>query len=111
MEIFVSESLEFYTVYSVFQMEDAKLGNSRRASRISRVPSELDEDSSLDSWKPSVYWVMLCLTVASVVVSSCAAAVYSPAENWTFFDALYFCFVSFSTIGFGDLVSTQRVSF
>lgn len=83
---------------------------SRRASRVSRVPSELDEDSSLDSWKPSVYWVMLCLTLASAVVTLSAAAVYAPAEGWTYFDAVYFSFVSFATIGFGDMVSTQEVS-
>ena len=29
-------------------------------------------------------------------------------ENWSFFDALYFSFVSFTTIGFGDYVITQN---
>lgn len=84
--------------------------DSRRASRISRVPSELDEDSSLDNWKPSVYWVMLCLIIASTCITLASASVYSPAEDWTFFDSVYFAFVSFATIGFGDLVSTQEVS-
>jgi hypothetical protein len=51
--------------------------------------------------------VMLYLTLASVTLALCAAAVYSPFENWSFFESLYFCFVSFATIGFGDYVSTQ----
>lgn len=25
-------------------------------------------------------------------------------EDWTFFDGYYFCFITMSTIGFGDLV-------
>jgi hypothetical protein len=91
------------------RMEDGGLG-ARRASRISRasLPDDLDEDdSSLDHWKPSVYWVMLYLTVASVTLALCAAAVYTPFEDWSFFESIYFCFVSFATIGFGDYVSTQ----
>lgn len=58
-----------------------------------------DDDDSLDDWKPSVYWVMLCLVVASIVVAGCASLLYCPLENWDFFESLYFCFVSFSTIG------------
>jgi hypothetical protein len=94
------------------RMEDGGLG-ARRASRISRIsraslPDDLDEDdSSLDHWKPSVYWVMLYLAVASVTLALCAASVYAPFEDWSFFESIYFCFVSFATIGFGDYVSTQ----
>ncbi|PSN49582.1 Potassium channel subfamily K member 13 [Blattella germanica] len=88
--------------------------SARRASRISRasLPDDLDEDdASLDNWKPSVYWVMLYLTLASAIIASCAAAVYSPFEDWSFFESIYFCFVSFATIGFGDYVSTQEPSY
>lgn len=34
----------------------------------------------------------------------CGAVVYSLWEDWTFFEASYFVFVSMSTIGFGDYV-------
>ena len=66
------------------------------------------DDAGLDHWKPSVYWVMLYLSLASCLVACCAAAVYAPLEGWGYFEALYFCFVSFATIGFGDFVSTQQ---
>ncbi|XP_036285035.1 potassium channel subfamily K member 13 [Pipistrellus kuhlii] len=59
-------------------------------------------------WKPSVYYVMLILCLASLLVSGCASAMYTCIEGWSYFDSLYFCFVAFSTIGFGDLVSSQH---
>ncbi|KAM9788701.1 potassium channel subfamily K member 13 [Neosynchiropus ocellatus] len=72
-------------------------------------PSE--EDDSLEGWKPSVYYVMLILVLASIVIACCASTLYSSMENWSYVDSLYFCFVAFSTIGFGDLVSSQRLRY
>ncbi|KAI3364503.1 hypothetical protein L3Q82_011289 [Scortum barcoo] len=63
----------------------------------------------LAGWKPSVYCVMLILGAAAILVSCCASIMYSAAEGWGYLDSLYFCFVAFSTIGFGDMVSSQRV--
>ncbi|XP_063602644.1 potassium channel subfamily K member 13-like [Penaeus indicus] len=66
------------------------------------------EDSSLDAWKPSVYWVMFYLTIASVIVAFLGAVMFMEVEEWNYSDSLYFCFISFATIGFGDFVSAQR---
>uniref|UniRef100_A0A4W6FL90 Potassium channel, subfamily K, member 12 like n=1 Tax=Lates calcarifer TaxID=8187 RepID=A0A4W6FL90_LATCA len=66
------------------------------------------EEDSLEGWKPSVYYVMLILGIASIVIACSASTLYSSMENWSYVDSLYFCFVAFSTIGFGDLVSSQR---
>lgn len=63
----------------------------------------------LDHWKPSVYWVMLYLTIFSCSIACFGAAIYSNIEGWSFIDSLYFCFVSFATIGFGDFVSTEKI--
>ncbi|XP_067875143.1 potassium channel subfamily K member 13-like isoform X1 [Heterodontus francisci] len=76
-----------------------------------RGSSHSGELDSLDGWKPSVYYVMLILGIASIVISCCASAMYSPVEGWTYAESLYFCFVAFSTIGFGDLVSSQRATY
>lgn len=86
-----------------------KSNDSQKAS----LPDILDDDgdSDLDRWKPSVYWVMLYLSLMCCTVACCAAAVYAPFEDWQYFDALYFCFVSFATIGFGDLVSTEKTHY
>ncbi|XP_062037660.1 potassium channel subfamily K member 13 [Lepus europaeus] len=69
------------------------------------------EVDSMAGWKPSVYYVMLILCMASVLISCCASAMYTPMEGWSYFDSLYFCFVAFSTIGFGDLVSSQNAQY
>lgn len=76
-----------------------------------RRSSQTSEDDHLDTWKPSVYWVMLILLLGAVVVACCASAMYQPVENWTYFDAIYFCFVTFATIGFGDLVVSQKAEY
>ncbi|XP_062391879.1 potassium channel subfamily K member 13 [Sardina pilchardus] len=77
---------------------ERQLGGEERRSR----------DDSLEGWKPSVYYVMLILGAAALLVACGASALYAGAEGWGYTDALYFCFVAFSTIGFGDLVSSQR---
>ncbi|MBN3294832.1 potassium channel subfamily K member 13a [Amia ocellicauda] len=76
--------------------------DNRRDSTHSEGPD------SLSGWKPSVYYVMFILCMAAIIVSCSASAMYSAIEGWSFFDSLYFCFVAFSTIGFGDLVSSQK---
>ncbi|KAK6295375.1 potassium channel subfamily K member 13-like [Coregonus clupeaformis] len=65
----------------------------------------------LAGWKPSVYCVMLILGAAAILVSCCASAMYSAVEGWGYLDSLYYCFVAFSTIGFGDMVSSQKFAY
>lgn len=51
---------------------------------------------------------MVYLSLATVVIALSASLLYSRMEGWPYFDCLYFCFVTFSTIGFGDLVTSQE---
>lgn len=69
------------------------------------------EVDSLAGWKPSVYYVMLILGLASIIISCSAAAIFTPMEGWTYIDSLYYCFVTFSTIGFGDLISNGKAKY
>uniref|UniRef100_A0A3P8YEF6 Potassium channel domain-containing protein n=1 Tax=Esox lucius TaxID=8010 RepID=A0A3P8YEF6_ESOLU len=57
------------------------------------------------------YCVMLILSAAAILVSCCASALYSAVEGWGYLDSLNYCFVAFSTIGFGDMVSSQRLAY
>jgi len=87
-----------------------KLGINNNHKDQRRDSGSIDEDS-LNDWKPSVYWVMLILLLGAVVVACCASAMYYPVEEWTYFEAIYFCFVTFATIGFGDYVVSQKESY
>jgi len=89
----------------------SKSSSTQRSSLPDILDDDDDDHVDLDQWKPSVYWVMLYLSVTSCIVACCAAALYAPLEGWDYFDALYFAFVSFTTIGFGDFVSTQKPSY
>ncbi|XP_046610141.1 potassium channel subfamily K member 13-like [Neodiprion virginianus] len=86
-------------------------GSTRARASLPDILDDDDDDVGLEHWKPSVYWVMLYLSLASCGIACCAAAVYAPLEGWSYFEALYFCFVSFATIGFGDFVTTQQPNY
>lgn len=64
-----------------------------------------------ENWKPSVYYVTLILASVSFLVSCGASGLYSAMEDWPYLESMYFCFVAFSTMGFGDMVSVQRASY
>ena len=82
--------------------------NERRDSVYRRRESAISIDDRLDAnWKPSVNWVITVLAVFTTLIAITASAVYSNFEEWDYFDSIYFCFVAFSTIGFGDLVAAQ----
>lgn len=43
-------------------------------------------------------------TVLSVLLP---AALYSYVENWSYLESVYFCFITISTIGFGDYIPSN----
>ncbi|XP_062407992.1 potassium channel subfamily K member 13 [Sardina pilchardus] len=67
-----------------------------------------EEEEEEEQWKPSVYYVTLILGALALLVAFAASGLYSAVECWGYFESMYFCFVTFSTMGFGDLVSGQR---
>lgn len=50
---------------------------------------------------------MLATGLLSSIIITTGAAVFSRYEGWSYFDSFYYCFVTLTTIGFGDYVALQ----
>jgi hypothetical protein len=51
---------------------------------------------------------MTATTVLSSIIMTSGAAVFSKYEGWSYFDSFYYCFITLTTIGFGDYVALQN---
>ncbi|PNF39335.1 hypothetical protein B7P43_G01519 [Cryptotermes secundus] len=85
------------------------------AVRIERGAGENEATDSASSgesepYDPQSVTVPITLCLAIMVGYICFGAVlFSEWEGWNFLDSSYFCFISLSTIGFGDIVPGERV--
>nr|CAH8874560.1 unnamed protein product [Trichobilharzia regenti] len=53
------------------------------------------------------HFFVLFLVVVVCTIFIPAAVFYRLEDNWTYLDSVYYCFVSLSTVGLGDLVPSQ----
>lgn len=76
-------------------------------SELSDIPdTDTDDDNSNIQEKNIPIAVCLALVISYI----CGGAwFFSTSEDWSFLDASYFCFITLSTIGFGDLVPGRTV--
>lgn len=68
-------------------------------------PCEFD-DNNPDHIKPVPIWLCVLLVVSYIIMG---AFLFKSWENWELPDSAYFCFITLTTIGFGDFVPAQRV--
>ncbi|XP_017890054.1 two pore potassium channel protein sup-9 [Ceratina calcarata] len=52
--------------------------------------------------------LMLATGLLSSIIITTGAAMFSRYEGWSYFDSFYYCFVTLTTIGFGDYVALQN---
>ena len=65
-----------------------------------------DEEPDIDySRKPVPILLSIVLVVAYIIGG---AFLFQMWEGWSFLDSSYFCFITLTTIGFGDLTPDQR---
>lgn len=55
----------------------------------------------------NLVWVV---SILSTIVMTTGAAAFSRYERWDYFDSFYYCFITLTTIGFGDYVALQKES-
>lgn len=54
--------------------------------------------------------LMMATGMLSSIIITSGAAVFSRYEGWTYFESFYYCFITLTTIGFGDYVALQNDS-
>ena len=59
-----------------------------------------------DVYVSPTHLIIVSLSVSSLVVSGGAWA-FSRCEGWSYIDAIYYCVVTLTTVGFGDFVALQ----
>lgn len=52
--------------------------------------------------------LMMVTGMLSSIIITTGAAMFSSYEGWSYFDSFYYCFVTLTTIGFGDYVALQN---
>lgn len=88
------------------------LGYGHRSKYLDDPESDDDyyEDDYYESGrvriKPVPIWLCVFLVVSYILAG---AFLFSEWEQWSFLDSAYFCFITLTTIGFGDLVPAKGV--
>ena len=91
--------------------------NSNSVSGLKNCKPVMHDTVSVDSYHPFIVddnynlplWVSVIIWIVYILLG---ASMYSTWEtSWSYLDAVYFVFVSISTIGFGDIVPTQNYFF
>ena len=78
-----------------------KSAAERLARKRTKEEEELDEDE--DWFDGNLATAFLALFLLFLFLSF-GAWIFSLSEDWSFIDSFYFCFITMTTVGFGDMV-------
>ena len=92
-------------------MSENSLGSSICTNEEEDLEDEDEEELSEDQVEPlSRVSVPISLSITVLITYICGGAIlFGQWEQWLFLDGFYFCFISLTTIGFGDLVPGDSV--
>ena len=62
-----------------------------------------DDDDEEEGFATNALTAFLALAFLTAFLSI-GSIIFTFWEDWTFFEAFYFCFITMTTIGFGDIV-------
>ena len=83
-------------------VEEDSCGRPEHADNDDEDGDDAEEDDSESCNTPQVPITVIFLILISYICLG--TVIFSLWENWSIVDGAYFCFVTLSTIGFGDLV-------
>ncbi|KAL1130005.1 hypothetical protein AAG570_012948 [Ranatra chinensis] len=86
--------------------------STRRRAKSIRISnnggySDYGDEMASNQTKPVPIWLCVFLVVSYIIGG---AFLFSDWEDWGYADSAYFCFITLTTIGFGDFVPAQRVN-
>ena len=94
----------------LFFLQDGK--NEECKDESASDDEEEEEDDPMASMGIGANIVMAVLALASLAIFlSIGSYLFTNYEDWNFFDAFYFCFITMTTIGFGDVVPSKLTWF
>ena len=102
----IAQKKKYRTLKSYLSIKQFQLSPSREEKSDEEKDAEEDDDDDDDEgggMLGNIKTAVISLLVLSAVLAM-GAYFFSSSQDLSFFDGFYFCFISLTTIGFGDIV-------
>jgi len=93
--------------YKKRRREREKEKNREEGQELNEDDDDDDDDEDEEGFGTNALTAFLALAFLTAFLSI-GSIIFTFWEDWTFFEAFYFCFITMTTIGFGDIVPDFR---